>query len=148
MIAMRLNYSRIGILVLFLAVMVFSPEQDTRASEFKHPNWHKHDPLIRQLSHHYRIDPRLIKSVIWTESNFDKNAVSHAGAQGLMQLMPETAAELGVRHPFNPRENIDGGIRYLRALLIKFGSLKKALFAYNAGGSRVTSGTEIGRAHV
>lgn len=76
----------------------------------------------------------MIKGVIKAESNFQITAVSHAGARGLMQLMPETARELGVDDPFDIEQNIDGGARYLRQMLDKFGGdLKTALAAYNAG---------------
>ncbi|MCU0540361.1 MAG: transglycosylase SLT domain-containing protein [Desulfobacterales bacterium] len=82
----------------------------------------------------YNLAPGLIRSVIRAESGFRVDAVSRAGAKGLMQLMPETAAELGVSDPFDIRQNIDGGARYLRRMLDRFdGDLRLALSAYNAG---------------
>jgi soluble lytic murein transglycosylase-like protein len=72
--------------------------------------------------------------VIRAESNFEVQAVSSAGAKGVMQLMPATAKELGVKNPFDIEQNIDGGAKYLRKMLDRFGgSLRKALAAYNAG---------------
>ena len=82
----------------------------------------------------YDLTPELLRGVIRAESNFEVRAVSHAGAQGLMQLMPQTAKELGVENPFDISQNIDGGARYLRKMLDKFGGdIKLALAAYNAG---------------
>ena len=82
----------------------------------------------------YNIDPNLIKAIIRAESGFDRYAVSRKGAQGLMQLMPETAKEMRVADPFNPEQNIAGGVRYLRSLLKMFdGNVVLSLAAYNAG---------------
>lgn len=89
---------------------------------------------IHTAARKYDLPPNVIKGVIKAESNFQITAVSHAGARGLMQLMPETARELGVDDPFDIEQNIDGGARYLRQMLDKFGGdLKTALAAYNAG---------------
>ncbi|MBS0170933.1 MAG: lytic transglycosylase domain-containing protein [Nitrospira sp.] len=92
------------------------------------------DPVIARHSRAHRLHPALIRAVIKTESDFDPLAVSHAGAVGLMQLMPQTARRLDVRDSYNPDENIGGGTKYLRQLLDRFnGNLPLALAAYNAG---------------
>jgi len=89
---------------------------------------------VREAAAKYALPPALIKAVIRAESNFKIDAVSSAGAQGLMQLMPATAEELGVKNPFDIRQNIEGGSRYLRKMLDRFGgNVPKALAAYNAG---------------
>lgn len=89
--------------------------------------------LIRRTARKYRVDPNLVKAVVAVESNFDTLAVSEKGAQGLMQLMPATAREMGVDSPFKPSENIRGGVRYLRSMLDRYSDLGIALAAYNAG---------------
>ncbi len=96
------------------------------------------DALVSAASSRNRIDPDLIYSVIRAESGFNANAVSPKGAQGLMQLMPETAASLGVQDALNPADNVEGGTRYLRDLLDFYhDDLLKTLAAYNAGPERV-----------
>lgn len=101
------------------------------------------DQWIEEAAGLYSLDPDLIRAIIEVESGGDPNAVSPKGAQGLMQLMPETSLLLGVENPFDPRENILGGARYLRDMLNEFGSLKLALAAYNAGPSAVRAYGEI-----
>ena len=97
------------------------------------PDDDTYDKVIRRLGRRHGVEPALVKAVIAAESAFDRKAVSHAGAQGLMQLMPATADELGVIAPFQAYENIDGGVRYLRAMLDRYGDVHRALAAYNAG---------------
>ena len=103
----------------------------------------EYDRIIERASTSYGLSAALIKAVIRTESNFDPYAVSDSGACGLMQIMPETAKALGVKDSFNPRENIFGGARLLRRHIDEFGSLKKALIAYNAGPDVVSKGLKV-----
>ena len=94
--------------------------------------------VVNAASGRYRLDPDLVSSVIKAESGFNVRAVSPKGAQGLMQLMPDTASKLGVPDAFDPRANVEGGTRYLRELLERYNfDLVKALAAYNAGPLRV-----------
>jgi len=94
--------------------------------------------LIEDAAARYRVDSDLIASVISAESNFNPRAISRRNARGLMQLLPETAARLGIQNIFDPRENIDAGTRYLRDLLLLYkNDLALTLAAYNAGPRRV-----------
>jgi soluble lytic murein transglycosylase-like protein len=94
--------------------------------------------IIRSAATRYRIPERLVQAIITVESGFDVHAVSKTGAQGLMQLMPETAAILGVEDAFDPAENIQAGVRHLRGMMTIFrGDLPLALAAYHAGPSVV-----------
>lgn len=98
------------------------------------------DAAVRDAAMRYAVDAALIRSVIRHESGFDPDALSPKGAMGLMQLMPGTARELGVVCPFEPRENVLAGSRYLRRMHDRFGRWPLALAAYNAGPRRVESG--------
>jgi Transglycosylase SLT domain len=90
--------------------------------------------LATAAAHRHGLDPALVSAVVAVESGFQPQAVSPKGAQGLRQLMPRTARELGVADPFDPAANLDGGSRYLSALVARYdGDLQKALAAYNAG---------------
>lgn len=92
-----------------------------------------YDALIEAAALRHELDPSLLKGVIQAESGFRADAVSPAGARGLMQLMPATAAALGVADPSDPAQSIEGGARYLRQQLDRFGDVSLALAAYNAG---------------
>ena len=100
----------------------------------------EYEGIIVQASRRFKVDPSLVKALIKAESDFDSRAVSHKGAQGLMQLMPETADAMEVANPFSPEENIFGGTRYFSLLLERFENDKTlALAAYNAGPEAVES---------
>lgn len=102
------------------------------------------EPIIQEASRQHKLPPALIKAVIQVESNFNPTATSPKGAQGLMQLMPQTAAALQVQDPYDLQANVMGGTRYLRQLLEKFGfRLPLALAAYNAGPNRVAKSQKV-----
>jgi soluble lytic murein transglycosylase-like protein len=92
------------------------------------------DRIIFEVSENQGVDPRFIHAVIWQESKYETHARSHAGAQGLMQLMPATAKRFGCEHPDDPEENITAGTKYMKWLLKRFsGNVELALAGYNAG---------------
>ncbi len=92
------------------------------------------DRIVLQTAQKNHVDPALVRAVISTESNWNSSAVSSKGALGLMQLIPDTARQMGVGNAFDPAQNVDGGVRYLHMLLERYnGDLSKALAAYNAG---------------
>jgi soluble lytic murein transglycosylase-like protein len=94
----------------------------------------EYDNLVRSIAQKYRVEHTLIHSIIRAESNYDRFAVSPKGALGLMQLMPATAIQYGVKNVFDPRENIEGGVKYLKDLIKLYnGNTKLVLAAYNAG---------------
>lgn len=98
------------------------------------PKYHRYGKIITDAAHRHEMDPLLVRAVIRQESGFHANAVSKVGAKGLMQLMPETARELGVANAFDPRQNVEGGTTLLRQLLDRYhGQVDLALAAYNAG---------------
>lgn len=108
------------------------PRRTTTAAPFHVPAHIQN--LIDEAASHYGLDSKLVAAVVFRESAFNERAVSRRGAQGLMQLMPRTAAYLGVKNAFDARENIFGGTRYLRQLHDEFGGdLEMTLGAYNAG---------------
>ena len=95
------------------------------------------DAIFEAAGQKYNLSPNLLKAVARVESNFRPNATSRAGAMGIMQLMPGTARGLGVSDAYDPEQNIMGGAKYLRSQLDRFGCIRVALSAYNAGPSRV-----------
>ena len=114
-------------------------------------NYDELKDVINECAEKYNVDQELIRAMIQVESGWTTDAVSNKGAQGLMQLMPRTAAMLGVEDPFDPVQNIEGGTRYISDLTDKYkGDVEKALAAYNAGPARVDSGNipEVSRRYV
>lgn len=111
---------------------VSKPAENRRAGDYR--------ALIERYSDRYELDADLVEALIRAESGGDRLAVSQQGASGLMQLMPATAAEMGVEDIFDPEQNIASGTRYLRLLLDRFQSVEVALWAYNAGPGAVAEG--------
>ncbi len=95
------------------------------------------DRIIEASAAEFNVDPALVEAIVYNESAFDPGATSRAGATGLMQLMPETAASLGVSDVYDPAQNVRGGTRYLRGLLDRFHDVALAIAAYNAGPAAV-----------
>lgn len=111
---------------------------DTSASSESVNTSDKYARLIDMAARKYNISSKIINEVIKAESNYNPDALSSKGAMGLMQLMPDTAKALGIKNAFDPSENIDGGVRYLKNMLNEFGgNLELALAAYNAGPNNV-----------
>ena len=123
---------------LYLVVTTRNPflEDTTNSPEDTSSSFNlstKFNELFEEVARTYNLDPKLLHAIAKVESNYNPRAVSPKGALGVMQLIPSTARLVGVSDPFDPRENIQGGARYLRYLLDKFGDLTLALAAYNAG---------------
>ncbi len=95
-------------------------------------------PAIAKAAQANGLDPRLVQAVVEAESGGDPSATSDKGAMGLMQLMPQTAQDMGLTNPYDPTQNLEGGSRYLRSMIDKFGNLPLAIAAYNAGPGAVT----------
>ena len=116
-------------------VAVLGPVPNTRDRGLQ-----RYAELIDRYSAEHRVDPNLVRAVIQAESGGDPEALSPKGAAGLMQLMPDTASEMGAVDRFDPEQNIASGTRYLRSLLDRFHSVELALWAYNAGPRAVRNG--------
>jgi len=111
-----------------------SPEEEVIPADIPTSGDRKLDIIIFHAGEKEGVDPRFIHAVIWQESKYDTSARSHAGAQGLMQLMPDTAKRFGCSHPDDPADNIKAGTKYLSWLLKRFsGNVELALAGYNAG---------------
>ncbi len=128
----------LAIIAFFIvALLVYFPYEGYYFDPIVSPlrdNSADYDEHIRNMCVRYALDHRLIKAIIKAESDFNRNAVSPKGAMGLMQLMPRTAEQMGIRHPLDPEENIRGGTRYLKYLFLRFNNnLPLVLAAYNAG---------------
>lgn len=93
--------------------------------------------VVKRMSRRHGVDSNLVAAVIEVESNFEPDAVSHKGAQGLMQIMPATGKDLGLKKPFDMEDNIEAGVKYLKEQLRRFGDNALALAAYNAGPKQV-----------
>lgn len=114
--------------------VAYMPEPASAARRARLLDPDRFSPLVEQAAREHQLDQALLRAIIAVESGYDPNAVSHKGAVGLMQLMPQTARRYGVRNIYDPAQNIQGGARYLRDLMGKFNNdLPLVLAAYNAG---------------
>jgi len=119
-----------------------SNNRQERSSSDAHRGPEDLDAIIDRAARRFEVDPALIRSVIKAESNFNAAATSPAGAMGLMQLMPGTASDMGFARPYDPEENIMGGVQYLKLLLNRYdGDLERTLAAYNWGMGNVDKKT-------
>jgi soluble lytic murein transglycosylase-like protein len=132
--AIHLRLPLIAAAPLSAATVVFPLADNAVAASWRSSGW---AGFIDQAAHEFDVDPALIAAVIQTESAFQSRAVSEKGAQGLMQLMPDTGREMGLDDPFDPAANIRAGTRYLKAQLVNFATAEEALAAYNAGPGNV-----------
>lgn len=129
-----MRISGLGFTLLYLLLLPPLPSgARSEGLDSSSPSTNTYDAIILSTARDFGVEPALVKAVIAAESSFWPEAVSPAGAIGLMQLMPETAAQLGVADSFDPAQNIEGGTRYLRELLDRYGDTRRALAAYNAG---------------
>jgi len=125
--------SRLYMVVATRNPFLENPKNSAKDISFTPNLSRKFDEIFMEVARVYNLDPKLLHAIAKVESNYNPRAVSPKGALGVMQLIPSTARLVGVSDPFDPRENIYGGARYLRYLLDKFGDLTLALAAYNAG---------------
>jgi soluble lytic murein transglycosylase-like protein len=122
-------------LTILLLIFLFPLEADSQAKPRQNKRF---DKIIKDVAEKYSLESSLIHSIIRTESDYDPYCVSSKGALGLMQLMPDTARIYGVGNPFEPRDNIEGGVRYLKDLINLYGRRTRfVLAAYNAGQTAV-----------
>lgn len=128
-ISIRMKFLVFCVCLLFTAS--YSIGQETQGKTELN---HKYDKIINEIAKEFGLEASLIHSIIRTESDYNPRTISSKGAMGLMQLMPETARQYGVRDPFDPRENIEGGARYLKDLCkLLYNQTDLVLAAYNAG---------------
>jgi len=131
--AFKLKISVFCAFLLLIALLHLKMDAQVEPQQYK-----KYDKIIKRIADKYYLEASLIHSIIRTESNYNNLTVSSKGALGLMQLMPETARIYGVKNPFDPQDNIEGGVRYLKDLIELYNrKTKYVLAAYNAGQTAV-----------
>jgi soluble lytic murein transglycosylase-like protein len=133
MIAGSMRRSGLGYSLLTLFLLLAFPSAALAGGRSAPSPEDSFDAIIQNKARDFGVDAALVKAVIAAESSFEPGAVSRVGALGLMQLMPETAAWLGVEDPLDADQSIEGGTRYLREMLDRYGDTRRALAAYNAG---------------